>query len=74
MTSTPALVEAVTDAARRHDTGIHIHLAEHLREVEHCVVNYRMRPAEWLDSLNLLGGTSWLRTVSYYRIAKCNCW
>ena len=32
MTSTPDLVEAVTDAARRYDTGIHIHLAEHLRE------------------------------------------
>ncbi len=55
MTSTPALVEGVGDAARRHGTGIHIHLAEHLREVEHCVVNYRMRPAEWLDSLGLLG-------------------
>jgi len=55
MTSTPALVEGVTDSARRHDTGIHIHLAEHLREVEHCMVNYRMRPAEWLDSLGCLG-------------------
>jgi 5-methylthioadenosine/S-adenosylhomocysteine deaminase len=55
MTSTPALVEGIADTARRHGTGIHIHLAEHLREVEHCVVNYRMRPAEWLDSLGLLG-------------------
>jgi 5-methylthioadenosine/S-adenosylhomocysteine deaminase len=55
MTSTPALVEGVADAAHRHGTGIHIHLAEHLREVEHCVVNYHKRPAEWLDSLGLLG-------------------
>ncbi len=55
MTSTPALVEGVADAARRHGTGVHIHLAEHLREVEHCLVNYRCRPAEWLDSLGLLG-------------------
>jgi len=55
MTSTPALVEGVADAARRHATGVHIHLAEHLREVEHCLVNYRLRPAEWLDSLGLLG-------------------
>jgi len=55
MTSTPELVEGIADAARRRKTGIHIHLAEHLREVEHCVVNYRMRPAEWLDSLGLLG-------------------
>jgi 5-methylthioadenosine/S-adenosylhomocysteine deaminase len=55
MTSSPALVEAVSDASRRYQTGVHIHLAEHLREVEHCVVNYRLRPAEWLDSLGLLG-------------------
>jgi len=55
MTSTPALVEAVAERARRLRTGIHIHLAEHLREVEHCLVNYRRRPAEWLDSLGLLG-------------------
>lgn len=57
MTSTPELVLGVADAARRYRTGVHIHLAEHLREVEHCVVNYRMRPAEWLDSLGLLGPT-----------------
>ncbi len=55
MTSTPELVERTADAARRLGTGIHIHLAEHLREVEHCVVNYGLRPAEWLDSLGLLG-------------------
>jgi 5-methylthioadenosine/S-adenosylhomocysteine deaminase len=55
MTSTPALVAGIADAARRCGTGVHIHLAEHLREVEHCVVNYHMRPAQWLDSLGLLG-------------------
>lgn len=55
MTSTPALVDGVADAARRHATGIHIHLAEHLREVEHCLTNYRQRPAEWLASRGLLG-------------------
>jgi len=55
MTSTPALVEGIAAAARHRGTGIHIHLAEHLREVEHCVVRYRLRPAEWLDALGLLG-------------------
>lgn len=55
MTSSPALVEAIAGAARQYNTGVHIHLAEHLREVEHCVTNYRKRPAEWLDSLGLLG-------------------
>ncbi|MBC7260387.1 MAG: amidohydrolase family protein, partial [Chloroflexi bacterium] len=55
MTSSPALVEAIAGAARQNRTGVHIHLAEHLREVEHCVTNYRKRPAEWLDTLGLLG-------------------
>lgn len=55
MTSTPALVEAIASAAREHRTGVHTHLAEHLREVEHCVTNYRKRPAEWLDALGFLG-------------------
>jgi 5-methylthioadenosine/S-adenosylhomocysteine deaminase len=55
MTSTPGLVEGIAARARERGTGIHIHLAEHLKEVEHCVVNYGLRPAEWLDSLDFLG-------------------
>jgi len=55
MTSTPELVTGVAAAARQRSTGLHIHLAEHLREVEHCVVNHGLRPAEWLDSLGFLG-------------------
>lgn len=55
MTSTPELVDQVAAAARQYNTGIHIHLAEHLPEVEHCLVNYRMRPAEWLYEHSLLG-------------------
>jgi 5-methylthioadenosine/S-adenosylhomocysteine deaminase len=55
MTSTPELVEGIAVSARKRGTGLHIHLAEHLREVEHCVVNYGLRPAEWLDSLGFLG-------------------
>ncbi len=55
MTSTPELVEGIAAGARERGTGMHIHLAEHLKEVEHCVVNYGLRPAEWLDSLGFLG-------------------
>lgn len=55
MTSTPELVDNIAAAARARGTGLHIHLAEHLREVEHCVVNYHKRPAEWLDSRGFLG-------------------
>ena len=55
MTCTPALAQAVSDAARQYNTGVHIHLAEHLAEVAHCLTNYQMRPAEWFDSFGLLG-------------------
>ncbi|MBN1261587.1 MAG: amidohydrolase [Anaerolineae bacterium] len=55
MTSTPALVEGIAASARQRDAGLHIHLAEHLKEVEHCMVNYGKRPAAWLDSLGFLG-------------------
>ena len=54
MTSTPELIEQVAGAARQHKTGIHIHLAEHFNEVDHCLVNYHMRPAEYLNHCGLL--------------------
>ena len=55
MTSTPALAEAVAARSKAYKTGVHIHLAEHLAEVAHCLTNYKMRPAEWFDSFGLLG-------------------
>lgn len=53
MTSTPKLVETVSAKAKEYDTGVHVHLAEHRKEVEHCLVNYNMRPGEWFDSFGL---------------------
>ncbi|MCC6906190.1 MAG: amidohydrolase [Anaerolineae bacterium] len=55
MTSTPALVEAVAARAREMGTGVHFHLAEHMAEVAHCLENYKLRPAFWLDRHGLLG-------------------
>ncbi len=55
MTSSTQLIELVAGAARQHKTGIHIHLAEHVNEVDHCLVNYRMRPADYLNHCGLLG-------------------
>jgi len=54
MTSTPELVEAVTHRARELGTGVHIHLAEHLDEVTHCLIRYGLRPAQWFDTFGLL--------------------
>lgn len=55
MTSTPELLQAVAEQSKSYKTGVHIHLAEHLAEVAHCLTNYKMRPAEWFDSFGLLG-------------------
>lgn len=55
MTSTPELIEATSIRSKELNTGVHIHLAEHLDEVAYCMTNYGKRPAEWFDSFNLLG-------------------
>jgi 5-methylthioadenosine/S-adenosylhomocysteine deaminase len=55
MTSTPELVESVAARSKEMQTGVHIHLAEHLDEVGHCLTHYGMRPAQWFDSFGLLG-------------------
>jgi 5-methylthioadenosine/S-adenosylhomocysteine deaminase len=55
LTSTPDLVRATVEKAKEYNTGIHAHLAEHRDEVSHCLQNYQLRPAEFLDSLGALG-------------------
>ncbi|HEY9088486.1 MAG TPA: amidohydrolase [Anaerolineaceae bacterium] len=55
MTSTPELAGLVAARSKELNTGVHIHLAEHLDEVNHCLTRYKMRPAEWFDSFGLLG-------------------
>ncbi|WP_338827512.1 amidohydrolase family protein [Neomoorella thermoacetica] len=55
MTTSPKLARLVAEAAAEYHTGIHIHLAEHLDEVKHCLTRYGMRPPMYLDSCGLLG-------------------
>ena len=55
MTSTPALLEAVAARSKEFNATVHIHLAEHIAEVAHCLTNYKLRPAEWFDHFGLLG-------------------
>ena len=55
MTCTPELIGMVRDRAAALHTGIHAHLCEHRDEVSFCLQNYKMRPAEFLDSLGVLG-------------------
>lgn len=55
MTVSPELVRKVADRANYHKTGVHAHLAEHKDEVAYCLVNYKKRPAEFLDDCGVLG-------------------
>jgi len=55
MTSTPELLERVSQRSKELNTGVHIHLAEHLDEVSHCLTRYRKRPAQVFDEFGLLG-------------------
>lgn len=54
MTSSPALIRATAKMAEEFDVGIHMHLAEHRQEVDYCLVNFGLRPAEWLDKCGVL--------------------
>jgi 5-methylthioadenosine/S-adenosylhomocysteine deaminase len=54
MTASPHLVQLTAGHAQSLNTGVHIHLAEHLDEVAFCLQNYHKRPAEWLEAMGLL--------------------
>ena len=55
MTCSPKLVQLVGEKAAEYHTGIHAHLCEHKDEVSFCLQNYKMRPAEFLDKMGVLG-------------------
>jgi 5-methylthioadenosine/S-adenosylhomocysteine deaminase len=55
MTCSPELIRMVGEKAKEYQTGIHAHLAEHRDEVSFCLQKYQKRPAEYLDSLGVLG-------------------
>lgn len=54
-TTSPALLEMVAGAAKQYGTIIHIHLAEHLKEVQQCLVEFGLRPVEYLEKYGALG-------------------
>ncbi|UQZ83479.1 Atrazine chlorohydrolase [Paenibacillus konkukensis] len=55
MSCSPELIQAAAEMARRYNTGLHMHLAEHRDEVRYCLERYRKRPVEYLESLGALG-------------------
>lgn len=52
-THTPETIKAAMAAAEELGNGIHIHLAQRLREVEACERLWGMRPVTWLESLGV---------------------
>ena len=55
MTCSRDLIAMVRDAAAELNTGIHAHLCEHKDEVSFCLQNYHLRPAQFLESMGVLG-------------------
>lgn len=55
MTCSRDLIAMVRDAAAESGAGIHAHLCEHKDEVSFCLQNYNMRPAQFLESMGVLG-------------------
>lgn len=55
MNCSPELVESTGELAREYHTGIHMHLCEHKDEVKYCLQKYKMRPAEFLEHMKVLG-------------------
>ncbi|NMC78041.1 MAG: amidohydrolase family protein, partial [Chloroflexi bacterium] len=54
-TTSPELLEGVAAAAKQYGTIIHIHLAEHLKEVGQCLTQFGLRPVEYLERYGALG-------------------
>ena len=59
-TTSPEFLEMVALAAQEYQTVFHIHLAEHLKEVQQCLTEFGLRPVEYLEKYgalqpNLLG-------------------
>lgn len=54
-TTSPELLEGVAGAAKQYGTIIHIHLAEHLKEVQQCLTQFGGRPVEYLQQHGALG-------------------
>lgn len=52
-THTPETIKAAMAAAQELGNGIHIHLAQRLREVEACQRLWGKRPVAWLESLGV---------------------
>ncbi len=50
-THTPETLKAVQHAAEELGNGVHIHLAQRIREVEACERLWGKRPVAWLESL-----------------------
>lgn len=50
--------------AERDGVGLHIHIAETLREVDECVAEHNMRPMEYFESLGVLND----KTISAHSV------
>jgi len=57
--------------SREKNIGIHIHLSETEREVENCVVNHGVRPAQFLDQCGILTPRTLAAHCCWLDAAEC---
>lgn len=67
-TQTPATLKAAQEAAIEIGNGIHIHLAQRIREVEACERLWGHRPVEWLESLGFFAAVQPVIAAHLYKM------
>jgi cytosine/adenosine deaminase-related metal-dependent hydrolase len=55
-TLTPAAMQAIGDAARELGNGIHTHLSQDAREIDHIARLWNKKPTEWIDDFGWYDG------------------
>jgi len=55
MVASPDLVREMSALTKDYHIPLHMHLAEHRAEIEHCLKHYHCRPVEYLANIGVLG-------------------
>ncbi|MCX7869620.1 MAG: amidohydrolase family protein, partial [Terrimicrobiaceae bacterium] len=78
-TVSAALMKDSAAMARQYGVGLHTHLCETLDEERFTLGNYAMRPIEFMETLDWLGGDVWFAHAVHVddeeiaRMAGCGC-
>lgn len=69
---TPDLMKESAALARQYGVRLHTHLAETIDEEQFCLNTVKMRPLEYMDSLNWLGSDVWFAHGIHFNDEEIN--